>query len=166
MKNNSSMQTSEDGSPMGTIVAFALTTIPPGWLLCDGSAINPMYSNLIAALGSNNTPNLAGRVLIGTGAFNNNVQSDGTVPNFPAQSWQLAYTGGECTHILTVNEMPSHTHGISSAYGWDINELGGSSIHLCTQQSAQTDATGGSQQHNNMQPYFAVNYIIYTGLDS
>lgn len=38
--------------PPGTIAPFGGGTIPEGWLLCDGSAINrTTYSNLFAALG-------------------------------------------------------------------------------------------------------------------
>lgn len=90
--------------PLGTVVAFALqyaANVPPGWLLCDGSAIPPQYQGLITALGSNYTPNLTGRTLVGAGT-----------------GWLLASTGGEAEHALSAEEMPSHQH-----FGW--GEKGG-----------------------------------------
>jgi microcystin-dependent protein len=158
--------------PMGTILAFALVTnnIPPDWLLCDGSAIPEQYENLIQAIG-NNTPNLCGRTLIGTGTPPNPgpQQSDGSYPNFdPSNNWQLAYTGGEYKHDLSIDEMPKHMHlldtpdfpmpsGIKGMAGDDFPVLVPITVPL------PTEAMGGGFSHNNMQPYYAVNYIIYAG---
>ena len=143
--------------PIGTIVAFALTSteIPQGWLLCDGSTIPLQYQTLIICLKSPNTPNLCGRTLIGTGQGNS-----GT-------NYTLFDIGGEEKHQLTVQEMPSHTHQSpsndsgnpakngSSVYGTDRPQDG---VYPFT-----TGSSGGDQSHNNMQPYCAVNYIIYAG---
>lgn len=41
-------------TPPGTITAFGGTNVPPGWLLCDGSALdahNPRYANLFNSIG-------------------------------------------------------------------------------------------------------------------
>lgn len=68
-------------------------------------------------------------------------------------------TGGEATHTLTVNEMPSHSHKIDG----DINYGGvtSGSTHYVTNRTIQynnnsTQSTGGSQPHNNMPPYTTV----------
>ena len=39
--------------PVGTVIAFAGTTVPNGWLLCDGSAVDrTAYSRLFSAIGT------------------------------------------------------------------------------------------------------------------
>lgn len=46
-------QVSDLGLPVGTIVSYAGATVPTGWLLCDGSAINrATYSTLFTAIGT------------------------------------------------------------------------------------------------------------------
>ena len=143
------------GVPTGTIVAFggSNANIPAGWLLCDGSGINSKYKDLIALLGSNTTPNLSGRTLIGVGKTAH------------GSNYTLHQTGGEEQHQLTISEIPQHSHSIGLPQGdksWSNgsgNTLwgGGSSAKFTS-----SDA-GGNHPHNNMQPYFAVNYIIFAG---
>lgn len=77
-------------------------------------------------------------------------------------------TGGEATHTLTTNEVPSHAHddfylrtskllyATNSATAGSGSTFGG--FHGATGADGfKTGATGGGQPHNNMPPYYATN---------
>lgn len=62
-------------------------------------------------------------------------------------------TGGEYNHLLTVQEMPSHSHSFFASYT-EPGGPGNQSNWGYTYNKTQTTAnTGGSQVHNNIQPY-------------
>lgn len=74
-------------------------------------------------------------------------------------SYTAGDTGGEATHTLTVNEMPSHSHGIQDSYhagtqyGWANLQPSGAHVAWST---SNTYDTGGGAAHNNMPPYLVV----------
>ena len=159
-----------DTLPVGSIVPFGSDTVPENWLLCDGSAVSRTeYAELFSVIGGNygvgdgsttfNLPDLRGRVAVG---------KDSTQTEFDV----LGETGGEKTHTLTVEEMPSHEHNIIDAGNETVRQLGygESNQHTgivrtdanvnWTDHVFKASATGGGQAHNILQPYQVTNYII------
>lgn len=150
--------------PVGSIYEFGGSAAPDGYLICNGSAISRTdYSELFAVIGTSygsgdgsttfNLPDLRSRVPIGL---------DSRDSDFDI----LGETGGEKTHTLSVNEIPSHSHDLvyvksnstplnyAGVSGFNPNNTG-----VGTKENAVENA-GGGQAHNNVQPYQVVNYII------
>lgn len=78
-------------------------------------------------------------------------------------SYQLGSTGGEATHKLTINELPSHTHNASAGQfiSTSPNVTPGTVMSFDSGQYKRysmnsTSSTGGNKAHNNMPPYLVV----------
>lgn len=163
-----------DGAPAGSILAWPAMGIPENWLECNGQAVSrTIYSDLFAIIGSIfgsgdgvntfNVPDLRGRVIAGY---------DNAQPEFN----DLAKIGGEKKHLLTVAELPSHTH-IQQAHshnsngGWGAGSYDGGRFRVdanspanrwgsVTSTTAVNLPEGGDVPHNNLQPYAVSKYII------
>ena len=68
--------------------------------------------------------------------------------------------GGEKTHTLTISEMPRHTHSLYMNSGTDDLSRGfwlvQDAVPVSTSRANITEYEGGSQPHNNLQPYITV----------
>lgn len=78
-------------------------------------------------------------------------------------TYPLGSTGGEASHTLTVEEMPSHRHYSSRVNWYNTSQKNGISVNMTEQSNLKVDGpdnytsyVGGSKAHNNMQPYLAV----------
>lgn len=164
------------GVPTGSIMAYFGKTAPDGWLLCDGRALtdaslqDKKYDALkahLTSLGVSTIPDLRGRVVVGPdemgpGAANRITKADGR---------NIGQVGGLELHVLTVPEMPSHTHGYRDIFfseAWGSVPVPGNagsgrsdSDNRGYEMPPQTTGpAGGGIGHNNMPPYMVVTYII------
>jgi microcystin-dependent protein len=157
---------------VGEIRLFAGNFAPNGWMFCEGQTL-PISENetLFQLIGTTyggdgeetfNLPNLASRVPIhmGTGP-------DGT-------TYQLGEAAGTEQETLTTQQIPSHTHPFvgnsgNSSQGNPANQVLASSTIISMYANETPDGNmaatavtpaGGSQPHENTQPFLCINFII------
>lgn len=175
IENAINAQVSGDTLPVGCIVPFTSDVVPENWLLCNGQAVSRTdYDLLFSIIGTTygvgdgsttfNLPDLRGRVPLGKGT--------GTGAGGETYNFELGNKGGEYSHILTVGEMPSHTHIIADTENGAIRVQGYSDStrhtglirtdaeHEWTNHTLTAAPTGGGAAHNLLQPFEVHNFII------
>lgn len=139
---------------------------PAGWALCNGQYL-PINQNqaLFSLLGT--TFGGDGRVNFALPDLRNRV------PLHMGGGFTLGQAGGATSHTINIQQMPTHNHLVigTSANGStplptnsvparSINNLYGPPVNLTTLLPTSISNVGGSQPHNNMQPYLVLNFII------
>ena len=141
---------------------------PRGWALCNGQLL-PINQNqaLFSLLGTTYggdgrvnfaLPDLRARVAMHDGAGHT-----------------LGERGGEAAHTVSVAELPAHTHALVGTTATATGRLTGPTQALASSTGSaayappsaslamSTEAlglAGGSQAHENRQPFLALNYCI------
>ena len=146
------------------IMGFAYA--PRGWAHCNGQLLpinqnQALFSLLGTTYGGNGVttfalPDLRGRTPVHF-----------TFPGHP-----LGERAGEQAHTLSIAELPTHTHVLSgSGANADANEITGRSLgtsnnayraptNLTALNSGSITNAGGSQAHQNMQPFLTLSFCI------
>lgn len=154
---------------VGEVRMFAGNFAPAGWMFCEGQLL-PISENETLFQ------------LIGT-TYGGDGQSTfalpdlrGRIPIHQGNGFILAETGGAEEITLTVQQIPAHTHtamastsaATSSSPANNVPARASTALVFPygTDQPQTTispnavAASGGSQPHNNFQPYLCVSFII------
>lgn len=151
---------------------------PKGWALCDGQLMSisqntALFSLLGTTYGGNGTSNFALPNLQGCAPM-----QAGQGPGLSLRD--LGETAGEQTVTLLQTEMPAHSHSALSASGlgsqgalptpngnlWGSASKGLGSLYAPSgannvqMSPLALSVAGGSQPHNNMQPFLGLTFII------
>jgi microcystin-dependent protein len=146
--------------PVGSIIWMPVNLVPDGYLVANGQEVSKTtYANLFSIYATNfgvasnptdnfKLPDMQGRFPIGQGG-----------------SYPFYTPGGEATHILTIGEMPSHTHTASPSFrtlqGFDPTLAGARDLGAGNDTGDMTiDNTGGGLAHNNVPPYLAGYWLV------
>ena len=135
--------TAADSSKLGgkTLAEIMLALYPVGAVYISANSTSP------ASLFGGTWESISGRFLLAAGS-----------------TYSAGSTGGEATHTLTVDEMPSHNHhvptgGTSGSYTTTAYTVKGNGYYdpgTGSLSTASTSDKGRGQPHNNMPPYLAV----------
>ena len=146
---------------------FAGNFAPAGWMFCDGQLL-PIseYETLF---------NLIGTTYGGDGQETFSLPDlRGRLPIHQGGGFVLAETGGVETVTLTVQQIPAHSHALlASPNNASVANAGGNVLAQTPNYTPyiamppnsplnpnSVGQTGGSQPHDNFQPYLCVEFII------
>jgi microcystin-dependent protein len=175
--------------PVGSINAFGGTTAPDGWLMCDGTSTTG-YPTLITLVGATTPDLRGRTIVgVGTGAgltarARNATGGEESVTLTSAQSGVPAHShANTATSAVTITD-PGHSHTIDTLdVGWAGSVIGvvepgfaasaGDEANVVnsvttgitasatvTVTNNPNTAANAASSHTNMQPFYALNYII------
>jgi microcystin-dependent protein len=145
---------------------FGFNFPPRGWAKCDGQILQinqnqSLYSLVGTTFGGD------GRTTFGLPDLR------GRVPVHLGHGVNWGSKGGEESHVLTVEEIPSHTHELKASSanassptpaGNVYARAGSNTYHAADSEvnlrARTADNTGNSQAHENMQPFTVISYCI------
>lgn len=151
---------------LGEVKMISWNFPPKGWAFCNGQLL-PINQNqaLFSILGT--TYGGDGRVNFALPDLR------GRAPYHVGQGMTEGERAGEEAHTLTISEMPTHNHIARGSTAPGILISPADNTWAVTTQNPYAPAapnsamdpstignTGGSQAHNNMQPYSVINFII------
>jgi microcystin-dependent protein len=154
---------------VGEIRMFAGNFAPAGWMFCEGQLL-PISENETLF-------NLIGTTYGGDGQSTFALPDlRGRLPIHQGGGFILAQIGGVEQVTLTVNQIPVHTHPFLASSNLASSSSPANQLPAVAQSATitpyGTDApqvqlspnsvgsVGGSQPHNNFQPYLCVDFII------
>jgi len=152
---------------VGEIRMFAGNFAPAGWMFCEGQLL-PIseYETLF---------NLIGTTYGGDGQSTFALPDlRGRVPLHFGNGFTLAQTGGVETVTLTVSQIPAHSHPFLGSSNNATATTAQNNVAATTpsytpyinanpnspMNAQSVSSIGGSQPHNNFQPYLCVDFII------
>jgi len=154
---------------LAEIRIFSFNFAPKGWAMCNGQLL-PINQNqaLFSLLGT--TYGGDGRVNFGLPDNRDRVP----ISVGGSGAHVLGERGGEAAHTLTQAELPTHTHTLSGlSDAGDVPIATGAMLasaaglygpvqaqNLTSLVPATVTSVGGSQAHQNMQPYLTLNFCI------
>jgi len=151
---------------LGEMKIISWNFSPKGWAFCNGQLL-PINQNqaLFSILGT--TFGGDGRVNFGLPDFR------GRIPIHVGQGWLEGQVSGQESHTVNLSEMPAHNH-LVQASGAAANKavptnnflanvstkVYAGNANLTTLHPTTIANVGGSQPHENRQPFLVLNFII------
>jgi microcystin-dependent protein len=143
-------QLTDAGSPVGQVAAYAMSTVPSGWLECDGTAVSrTTYAVLFGLISTTygvgngtttfNLPDLRGYFVRGWNHGAGSNPDSGRAIASTQTSANLAHT-----HTGTTTTNGAHTHTVST----DIDFTGGNAV-VKGGANVSTVTTSSSGSHNH-----------------
>ena len=154
---------------VGEIRMFAGNFAPAGWMFCEGQLL-PISENetLFQLIGTTYggdgestfaLPDLRGRIPLHFGSGVNLAEQGGseevtlTVQQIASHNHAILGTAANATTTSPKSNVPATMPEVTTfAYGTDLPPV--------TLNPQSIGSVGGSQPHNNFQPYICINYII------